>query len=100
MPSNKWFAKTFVLQELLMIYSNTLRTFTKSRHFFVSSFRAEEIYNASVSKYSIDGNVLRMKKGITKNPKHQAQWELIFELDGDQLSLKREGMSEVWVRVE
>ena len=76
------------------------RTFTKSHHFFISSFPAEEIYNASVSKYSVDGNVLRMEKVITKNPAHQAQWEWTFDLDGDHLSLEREGMSEVWVRVE
>ena len=76
------------------------RTFTSSYHFFVSSFPTEEIYNASVSKYSVDGNVLRMNKVLTKNPEHEAQWEWTFELDGDQLNLKREGMSEVWVRVE
>jgi hypothetical protein len=36
-----------------------------------------------------------MDKVVAKNPKHLAQWELTFALDGDQLTLEMEGMSEI-----
>ena len=76
------------------------RTFTKHHHFFISSFPADNIYNAAVSKYTVDGNTLRMEKVLTKSPKHHQKWEWTFDLAGDELTLEMEGMREVWIRVE
>ena len=76
------------------------RTFTKNHHFFISSFPAENIFNAAMSNYTVDGNTLRMEKVLTKSLKHHQKWEWTFDLSGDELTLEMEGMREVWVRVE
>jgi hypothetical protein len=76
------------------------RMFTGSHHFFISSFPAIDVYNASMSRYSLDGNTLKMEKILAPNPQHLDAWEWTYELEGDRLTLEREGMNEVWVRVE
>jgi hypothetical protein len=76
------------------------RTFTASHHFFISSWPAENIFNASMSRYSIEGNTIHMEKVVTKNPNHLQGWDLTFDLDGDRLTLEMEDLKEVWVRVE
>jgi hypothetical protein len=76
------------------------RTFTKNHHFFISRFPAENIFNATMSKYTVDGNTLRMEKVLTRNPKHYQEWEWTFDLAGDELTLEMEGMREVWIRIE
>ena len=76
------------------------RTFTKNHHFFISSWPAEKIYNATMSTYSIEGNTIHMEKVVTKSPDHLQEWDLTFNLDGDRLTLEMEELKEVWVRVE
>jgi hypothetical protein len=76
------------------------RVFTGEYHVFMSSFPALEIYNATMARYSVDGDVLKMEKVMTKSAKHLQTWQWTFELDGDRLTLETEGMREVWVRVE
>lgn len=76
------------------------RTFTENHHFFISSWPAENIYNASMSRYSVEGNTIHMEKVVTKNPEHLQEWDLTFDLDGDRLTLEMEELKEVWVRVE
>ena len=76
------------------------RTFTKNHHVFISSLPAKNIFNASMSMYSVEGNTIHMEKVVTKSPEHLEEWDLTFYLDGDRLTLEMEELKEVWVRVE
>jgi hypothetical protein len=76
------------------------RVFSGQHHFFISSFPTEEIFNANMTRYSVEGNVLHMEKVIVKNAGHLPEWDWTFTLDGDRLTLEMSGMQEVWTRVE
>jgi hypothetical protein len=81
--------------------ASAYRVFTDKHHFFISSFPANSIFNANMTRYSTKGNVLQMEGIVVKNPdKHLPVWEWQFELEQDQLILEMDGMREVWVRVE
>lgn len=80
--------------------ASAFRVFTGHHHVFISSFPAEDIFNATMAKYSVDGDRLLMEKVVARNPGHLSNWEWTFVLDGDRLTVESNGMKETWVRVE
>jgi hypothetical protein len=76
------------------------RAFTKNHHFFISSAPAMDVFNANMTRYSVEGNALKMEKMVSKSPKHLDHWEWTFQLEEGKLTLEMEGMREVWTRVE
>ena len=80
--------------------SMAYRVFTANHHFFISSAPAMDVFNASMTRYSVDGDALKMEKVVEQPAQHLDHWEWSFQLEGEKLILEMEGMREVWVRVE
>jgi hypothetical protein len=80
--------------------STAYRVFTRNHHFFISSAPAMDVFNANMTRYSVEGNALKMEKVVSKSPKHLDHWEWTFQLEEGKLILEMEGMREVWTRVE
>ena len=80
--------------------AKAFRVFTGQHHVFISSAPAMDVYNATMSTYSVDGSTLKLEKVVARNPEHQASWSWTFSLTDARLVLESEGMREVWVRVE
>jgi hypothetical protein len=80
--------------------AQAFRVFTDGYHVFISSFPVLSLFNTAMSRYQAQDGELKMERVVTNNPKQVAEWAWSYELHGDRLTLRMEGVEETWVKIE